>query len=418
MGKIQTIRGFNDIIDHAELWQILERQLANIGKNYGYSEIRTPMLEASGLFERSIGVTSDIVHKEMYTFADKNEQTISLRPEGTASVVRACIEHSLLYDRPRKFFYQGPMFRRERPQRGRLRQFHQFGMECLGFNEPYADIEQLTIIQRIWETLGLQNNLTLEINYLGSQKTRQRYGQALKEFYQKHHPSLSDLDKKRWEDNTLRLLDSKEPTLVEINRTAPTIDAFYTDEEQSIFATMQMLCRARGINATVNPHLMRGLDYYTGLIYEWKSDDLGSQSTVCGGGRYDLLFESLGAKAVGACGFSIGMERLLEILKTKELQQRTLHIHLLAPHQDDMADTLQLAEEIRNALPDVFFYTQFEHAKLGNLIKKASKQGAHGVVICGENERLNGQYTFKNLQTGHQVVQPFAQLIQQIKDII
>lgn len=417
MGKTQTIRGFSDIIDNADVWQAVEGILASISHNYGYKEIRTPLLEASGLFERSIGITSDIVHKEMYSFEDKNEQTISLRPEGTASVVRACIEHSLLYDRPRKFYYQGPMFRRERPQRGRLRQFHQFGMECLGYDEPYADIEQLIIINRIWKTLGVAEKISLELNYLGSQCTRQAYGKALKNFYQKHYDKLSELDKKRWETNTLRLLDSKEAHLIEINREAPIISDFYTDDEKEKFTIIQTKCHNNGITVKVNQRLMRGLDYYTGLIYEWKSDELGAQSTVCGGGRYDLLFESLGAKAIGACGFSIGIERLLEILKPQSIQKDTMRVDFLAPSQNDLPAMLELAEIAREQLPDVAFYTQLEQGKIGNLIKKACKQGATAVIICGEEERKKRMYTFKNLQTGEQSTLTMEQLTKLIKDM-
>lgn len=380
MTKIQSIRGFNDIIDDIEQWQSAEQMLHCIADRYGYQEIRTPVLENAELFTRSIGVTSDIVHKEMYTFTDKNEQTIGLRPEGTASVVRACIEKNLLYNHARKWFYCQSMFRRERPQKGRLRQFHQFGMECLGFDEPYADIEQLAIIQRIMESAGIADKITLELNYLGSKTTRQHYSQALRDYYAPHTQSLSPLDYKRWQENVLRLLDTKAPELIAINQDAPTIDRFYTDAEASRFQRIQTACQALNINFVVNKKLMRGLDYYTGLIYEWKSEHLGAQATVCGGGRYDLLFENLGAKAESACGFSIGMERLLALTTLGPTPRPKIFI--LCATEQDLNQAMQISEQLRLAHPSYIFYLHLETGKINNLVKKAARQSASHVLIC------------------------------------
>ena len=251
MSKIQSIRGFCDIIENIETWQSIEEILKNISKRYGYDEVRTPLLEESRLFERSIGITSDIVHKEMYTFTDKNEVDLSLRPEGTASIVRACIENNLLYDQARKWFYIGSMFRRERPQKGRLRQFHQFGMECLGYDEPYPDIEQLLILNQAWVELEVSNAVILELNYLGSRETRIAYGDALKAYYKPHLDKMTALNKKRWEDNTLRLLDSKESDIIEINKNAPSIADFYSETERKVFETIQKNCTNNNIKFVV-----------------------------------------------------------------------------------------------------------------------------------------------------------------------
>ena len=395
MSKLQSIRGFTDIIDDIDKWHHLEATLQALSAQYGYQEIRTPLLEDSRLFERSIGVTSDIVHKEMYTFTDRNEQSVSLRPEGTASVVRACIQGNLLYDQARKWFYISNMFRRERPQRGRLRQFHQFGMECLGYDEPYADIEQLVIINEVWRIFGLAGKLSLEMNYLGSRDTRIAYGEALKAYYQPHLASMSELNQKRWEENTLRLLDAKDAALISLNQAAPSIDAYYTDDEKRSFAIIQQCCQDHGIDFTVNNRLMRGLDYYTGLIYEWKSDELGAQSTVCGGGRYDLLFENLGEKRQGACGFSIGIERLLEICPHLETP-RSIQVHLACMDNDHLPGLLQTAQRLRQAHSHISLYTQLQAAKMPQLIKRAVKKSADFLVIL-ENPQGAQQFSVKDL---------------------
>ena len=415
MNRLQSIRGFSDIQENIDLWQTIERVLKKTAFQYGYDEIRTPLLEDSRLFERSIGATSDIVHKEMYTFQDKNEQSISLRPEGTASVVRACIENNLLYDQARKFFYIGSMFRRERPQKGRLRQFNQFGMEALGYQEPYADIEQLLAIHRIWKTLGVEKKIALEMNYIGTSKTRKLYKEKLKAYYKPYLCSMSEIDKKRWEENTLRLLDSKDKEIIAINQEAPSIDEFYSDDEKLIFEEIQRNCKENGITFKVNHRLMRGLDYYCGLIYEWKSDELGAQSTVCGGGRYDGLFEDLGDKVQGACGYSIGIERLLEIIKSGSIQTtKKKSVHILVPDKKTLSNAVKLAEEIREKSPNISCYTHVENGKLGQLIKKALKKQASAVIICGEREVAENKYTLKILETQEQLQLTTSEMINKI----
>ena len=355
------------------------------------------MLEESRLFERSIGVTSDIVHKEMYTFEDRNEQSVSLRPEGTASVVRACIEHNLLYDQPRKFYYLGSMFRRERPQKGRLRQFHQFGMECLGYDEPYADVEQLMFIHDAWSALGLNEHPTLVLNYIGERDTRHAYAAALKDYYSPYLNDMDDLHQRRWHENTMRLLDSKDPLLVKINREAPSISRFYSQEEQEKFSTIQSCCHMHNIPFTIEDNLMRGLDYYSGLIYEWKSDHLGAQSTVCGGGRYDLLFESLGEKRQSACGFSIGMERLIALYPEPQNHARKV-IHIASESAENLAQTLALADKLRRNLGQHAYFSQLKEGKSSNLVKRALRKNADILLIVEHNYRDNHSITVKNLK--------------------
>lgn len=402
MTTLKSIRGFHDIHETIPTWQHVEQVMKKLAAQYGYEEIRTPMLEDSRLFERSIGATSDIVHKEMYTFCDKNEQSVSLRPEGTAAVVRSCIENNLLYSQPRKYYYLGSMFRRERPQRGRLRQFHQFGLECLGYEEPYADVEQLCIIQRLWEALDLHEKITLEINYIGNHDTRQRYTTALKAYYKEHVDSMSEIDQIRWHENTLRLLDSKAPALVELNKNAPTIDHYYTNEERSTIELIETLCKENKIKYSINRRLMRGLDYYSGLIYEWKSEHLGAQSTVCGGGRYDQLFNQLGAQRTGACGFSVGIERLIELTGTLPSPMKNTVVHLITPSEKTLPKLMSLAETLRSLMANHQFYLHPQCGKLGNMIKKSVKMKAGIVIILGEEELNQGVVTIKRLSTQQQ----------------
>jgi histidyl-tRNA synthetase len=418
MTTLKSIRGFHDIHETITTWQQVEQIMKSLASQYGYNEIRTPMLEDSRLFERSIGATSDIVHKEMYTFNDKNEQSVSLRPEGTAAVVRSCIENNLLYTQPRKYYYLGSMFRRERPQRGRLRQFHQFGLECLGYEEPYADVEQLCIIQRLWRTLGIEDKITLEINYIGSQATRATYTAALKEYYKPHKEQMSDIDQIRWQDNTLRLLDSKASMLVELNKNAPTIDKFYSEKEIEIVKLIELLCQENHINYTHNRRLMRGLDYYSGLIYEWKSECLGAQGTVCGGGRYDQLFEQLGAQRTGACGFSIGIERLIEL--TGELNPLLDQpcIHLITPTDTTLPKLMTLVESLRDTLPTHQFYLHTQCGKIGSMIKKALKMKANAIIILGDEELKEAVVTMKQLDTQEQRTVAITELADTINEIL
>lgn len=418
MTTLKSIRGFHDIHETITTWQQVEQVMKNLASQYGYDEIRTPMLEDSRLFERCIGATSDIVHKEMYTFSDKNEQSVSLRPEGTAAVVRSCIENNLLYNQPRKYYYLGSMFRRERPQRGRLREFHQFGLECLGYEEPYADIEQLCIVKRLWHALGIDDKITLEINYIGSQATRSEYKAALKEYYKLHRNQMSEIDQLRWQDNTLRLLDSKAPMLVELNKNAPTIDKFYTEKEIETVKLIEILCKANNIEYTHNRRLMRGLDYYSGLIYEWKSDCLGAQSTVCGGGRYDQLFEQLGAQRTGACGFSIGIERLIELTGELSPLLDEPYIHLVTPTATTLPKLMTLVESLRDTLPSHRFYLHTQCGKIGNLIKKAVKMKAQAILILGDEELSQEVATIKLLETQEQRTVAIAQLADTINEIL
>ena len=307
------------------------------------------------------------------------------------------------------------MFRRERPQKGRLRQFHQFGMEALGSVEPYPDAEQLIIISGIFEKLGIADDIYLEINYLGSRTTRSDYAKALKAYYKPHKHRMTDLDARRLEDNTLRLLDSKDEIMLEINQGAPLIQEHYCKEEIDSFNEIQKICEGHRIKFNVNQRLMRGLDYYTGLIYEWKSDKLGAQSTICGGGRYDLLFENIGQKAQPACGFSIGIERLLELVKDREYLTKKMVIVMAALSKSEMDYAMLQSERIRSDCPNIKIHTHFECGKIATVIKKALKRNATYLILCGEDEKEKNLFTMKNLKTKEQSCVDYQDLIEKIR---
>ena len=314
---IQAIRGFSDLIDEKLLtiYQMVEQKLKDAATAHGYTEVRLPFVEKSELYNRSIGLTSDIVQKEMYSFTDRNDDQICLRPEGTASCMRAILEHNALYERNRKWFYHGPMFRRERPQKGRYRQFYQFGIEAIGYNEPYPDIEHLILIHELLKDLNLTNSIKLSLNYLASYETREKYKGILQTYYSKYQDQLNELEKLRLTENPLRILDSKDPKLVDINQSAPSLHSCYSNEEEAALNYIRDQLAENSIAFTTSSHLVRGLDYYNGLIYEWVSDQLGAQGTVCGGGRYDQLSTQMhGKHPIPATGFSIGMERLVDHL--------------------------------------------------------------------------------------------------------
>ena len=303
--KISAIRGMNDILpDEADLWERFESTVRRWARAYGYREIRTPILERTELFVRSIGAVTDIVEKEMYTFVDElNGESLTLRPEGTASCVRAVIEHNLLYGGPQRLWYGGPMFRHERPQKGRYRQFHQVGVEALGFPGPDIDAEHIIMCARLWRELGL-GGITLEINTLGSAQTRARYRARLVEFLERNAEALDADSKRRLHSNPLRVLDSKNPAMQPLIERAPKLLDDLDAESAASFEDLQKRLRAAGIAFAVNPRLVRGLDYYNGAVYEWVTDRLGAQGTVCAGGRYDGLIEQIGGKPAPACGFA------------------------------------------------------------------------------------------------------------------
>lgn len=414
--SIQAVRGFNDVFEAqtTAILQAVEQLLIQTAQSHGYSEVRLPFLEKAELYRRSIGETSDIVNKEMYTFSDKNDDTLCLRPEGTASCIRAAIEHNVLYQHSRKWYYLSPMFRRERPQKGRYRQFYQFGMEAIGLTEPFVDVEHLIVIHTIFKKLGVADKIQLNLNYLGTSDTRMLYTKALTAYYEDHCSNLSAIDQIRLRDNPLRILDSKEPNIQALNKNAPSIHDYYSNEEKTALSKVIELLNQHGIDHSINPHLVRGLDYYTGTIYEWIAPELGAQSTVCGGGRYDKLAEQLDAERIPATGFSIGMERLIELIDTSSYRAKP---SLLWINLTDTAlqASLNSCHQLRTACPSLAIDNNFEISKIKSALKKANKRGYTHVIIAGEDELQSGVYQLKCMTSGEQQSLNIAQIIAYIQ---
>ncbi|MEN8711085.1 MAG: histidine--tRNA ligase, partial [Arenicellales bacterium] len=348
---IQAIRGMNDQLPEDLIcWQQLERTASDVFRLFGYQEIRLPVVEKTELFARSIGQATDIVEKEMYTFQDRNGDQLSLRPEATAGVVRAMLQHGLLHNAIQRVWYTGPMFRHERPQKGRYRQFHQIGVEAYGMAEADLDVEIISLTWQLWKQLGL-TEATLEINTLGTANSRQQFRAALVDYYQTHKESLDADSLRRLEKNPLRILDSKNDAIIELNRNAPDILDYLDDESREHFQRVQQLLDKLGISYVRNPNLVRGLDYYSRTVFEWTTDKLGAQSAICGGGRYDNLVEKLGGKPVPAAGFAIGMERLIELMKIEQLCQpvKRQDVYLVQTSATALELGSTLAMELRDA---------------------------------------------------------------------
>jgi histidyl-tRNA synthetase len=396
---IQSIRGMHDVLpDDSHRWQSFEAIIQKLMANYGYREIRMPLVESTDLFCRSIGEVTDIVEKEMYTFEDRNGDKLTLRPEGTASCVRAGIQHGLLHNQIQRLWYSGPMFRHERPQKGRYRQFHQFGVEAYGIATPDIDAELILISARLWRQLGLKG-VRLELNTLGSNEARVNYKQILVEYLNKHIDLLDEDSLRRLETNPLRILDSKNPALKEILDNAPALLDHLDDESRQQFDKLKASLDAVGIEYTINPRLVRGLDYYCKTVFEWVTDELGAQGTICAGGRYDGLVEQLGGKLTPAIGFALGMERILSLLETQQEQQaETIDIYFVLLGEDCETKGLQLVEEIREQLPDVKMIAHCGGGSMKSQMKKADKSGAEIALILGEDELKNTQVTVKYLR--------------------
>jgi histidyl-tRNA synthetase len=400
--KIQAIRGMNDLLpDESPYWQYLEKTVTDILRRYGYREIRFPVLESTDLFKRSIGEVTDIVEKEMYTFEDRNGDSITLRPEGTASCVRACEEHGLLYNQTQRLWYMGPMFRHERPQKGRYRQFHQIGVEVFGLAGPDIDAEILLLSARILRELGLADWVHLELNSLGSTEARKTYREALVVYLEQYRDQLDEDSQRRLGTNPLRILDSKNSTTQALLKDAPVLTDYLDTESREHFEQLQALLDANGINYTVNPRLVRGLDYYGKTAFEWVTDKLGAQGTVCAGGRYDGLVEQLGGKSTPAIGFGIGLERLVLMLQSGEItppglgQQAQIYLAAVGEVQ---SQALQLAEQLRDTLPGVSLLTHCGGGSFKSQLKKADKSQAQLALILGEDEARNGLVTIKMLR--------------------
>ncbi|MEC8461403.1 MAG: histidine--tRNA ligase [Pseudomonadota bacterium] len=411
---MQSVRGFNDLYNPSDIakWSYLESVFRSVVKQYAYDEVRLPIMEHTELFTRAIGTTTDIVHKEMYTFDDKNNKSVSLRPEGTASCVRLCLQHQLLYNQSQRFFYIAPMFRRERPQKGRLRQFHQFGVECIGEPQPNPDIEHLIMLSDIWKSLSV--SLRLKINYIGGESTRANYIHALKAFYKPVKHKLDELETRRYEQNTLRLLDSKKSWIVEYNKQAPRLIEYLNSDECSAFDAIKSALESESIAFELDDSLVRGIDYYTGLIYEWQTDQLGAQSAVCGGGRYDSLCSQLGKQDYPATGFSVGIERLIELIadvtkphvSTKAVWIDTVDV----PYHK----AIHMCRKIREQC-DIELLTFHQEKTLKSKLKRANHINASYAIILGKHEHHHDTLLLKHLGTGNQQSLGLDELIQSFK---
>lgn len=402
MKKIQAIRGMNDLLPQdSAIWQYVEATVTDVLQSYGYREIRFPLLEQTELFKRSIGEVTDIVEKEMYTFADRNGDSLTLRPEGTASCVRACEQHGLLYNQVQRLWYSGPMFRHERPQKGRLRQFHQVGVETFGMQGPDIDVELLLLTARLWQALGIDQEVTLQINSLGVPESRAHYRAALVEYLTDCVDKLDADSQRRLHTNPLRILDSKDPQTQALLSDAPKLNEFLDDESRIHFESLRGLLNGLGIAHSVNPHLVRGLDYYTKTVFEWVTDALGAQGTVCAGGRYDGLVEQLGGKATPAVGFAMGIERLVLLVETVQAMPEDIAQHLDIYLVADAAATevaLNFAETLRNEMPYLRLMTHCGGGSFKNQLKKADKSGAAMALILGEDEIAQNKVTIKFLR--------------------
>lgn len=420
MKKIQSIKGMHDLLpEDSAAWQLVEQKLAKQLNSFGYQEIRTPIVEETELFKRSIGEVTDIVGKEMYTFADRNGESLTLRPEGTASAARAGIQHGLFYNQQQKLWYLGPMFRHERPQKGRYRQFTQLGVEAYGI--PGADIEAelLLFCQRLWQAFGIESKVTLEINSLGTSACRQRYREALVEYFSNHREKLDEDSARRLDANPLRILDSKNPDLRELINSAPELGEYLSPESIAHFERLQQYLHALEINFKVNSRLVRGLDYYCHTVFEWVTDSLGAQGTVCAGGRYDGLIKQLGGKDVAGVGFAMGMERFVEVIRQFSpamLQAAEPDVYIVAIGAQAELEALQLAARMRNEHAGLAVINNLGGGSIKSQFKRADRSKARFAVILADNELKQGLMSLKDLRNAdsEQQLVDFDQLMQQL----
>jgi histidyl-tRNA synthetase len=408
---LQAIRGMNDCLpSETNIWQMVESVLRRVASNYGFAEIRMPIVESTALFKRSIGEVTDIVEKEMYTFDDRNGDSLTLRPEGTASCVRAGNQHGLLYNQEQRLWYMGPMFRHERPQKGRYRQFHQFGLEAFGIPTPDIDAEIISLTSRLWRELGINEFVTLELNSLGSNEERANYRDALVVYLTEREELLDEDSKRRMHTNPLRVLDSKNPQVQEALTDAPTLSDYFGEETKAHFTGLCARLDAAGIKYVLNDRLVRGLDYYNRTVFEWVTDSLGAQGTICAGGRYDGLVEQLGGKATPAFGFALGIERL--VLMLTELDKVTnvrpqVDVYVVILGDDAQIAANQLAEQWRDQVPDIRLQCHCGGGNMKKQLKRADKSGAQIALILGDNEIAEQQVMVKYLR-GQQEQQNLA----------
>ena len=402
MSKITTLRGMNDLPpEEVRVWNLAEEAIQKVFNSYGYEEIRFPIVEKTELFTRS-NESADVVTKEMYTFEDKGGDSISLRPEGTAGCVRAAIDNDLIrVDSPR-LWYQGPMFRYERPQKGRSRQFQQSSAEVFGIRSAEIDAELIILSSRIWKELGVEKKLNLEINNLGDEKTRNSYAKSLQNYFKEFKQDLDEDSIRKLDENPLRILDSKSESVQSLLKDAPDISDFISKDSEKEFKELTLLLNSAVIEFTINQRLVRGLDYYNQTVYEWKTDLLGAQDTVCGGGRYDNLVEELGGKSCPATGFSIGMERLILLIKeTLELnvENKNIDIFFVCLSKESIQKAIMYSESLREKVSELGIRINMGLEGVGSQFKKADKSGAMFAFILGEDELKNNTISMKDLRS-------------------
>ncbi|MGN1280499.1 MAG: histidine--tRNA ligase [Succinivibrio sp.] len=408
---VQAIRGMNDLLpEDTSVWQKVEKVFRSTMSSYGYSEVRMPIVEQTKLFCRAIGEVTDVVEKEMYSFEDRSGDHLSLRPEGTAGCVRACLEHNLIYNQEQRLWYMGPMFRHERPQKGRYRQFHQMGCEVFGLNGPDIDAELIALTYSIWKKFGIENDLELQLNSLGSADERAAYREDLVKFLEEHFDELDEDSKRRTHTNPLRVLDTKDPKVLEILKDAPKLSDYFGDETKEHFETLKQYLDKLGIRYVLNDRLVRGLDYYNLTVFEWVTTALGAQGTVCGGGRYDALVEQLGGTPTKAVGFGLGIERLILLLTTLGKVKATpnVDVYVVGQGEGSSVRMLEVSEYLRSSLENVSVMTHCGGGNFKKQFKKADKFGAKVAVIIGESEIANNSVTIKNMQDTESVQSEYA----------
>ena len=417
--NIQAIRGMNDCSPtESPLWQWIEGQVRQILSSYGYSEVRMPIVESTPLFARAIGEVTDVVSKEMYTFWDNDEQ-LTLRPEGTAGCVRAAIEHGWIYNNEQRLWYMGPMFRHERPQKGRYRQFHQAGVEVFGIATPEIDAELIILTARLWKALGIDQHVLLQLNSIGSLEARANYRSALVAFLENHQDLMSEEEKERLVKNPLRILDTKNQALQDVLDGVPKLLDYLDDESREHFAQLCGLLDAVGIQYEINPKLVRGLDYYNKTVFEWVTSALGAQGTVCGGGRYDGLVEQLGGHATSGVGFAMGLERLVLLVQevNKSIPVKSaVDIYVVYQGEGTTLAAFQLAEKLRSELPHLSTMLHCSGGNFKKQFKRADKSGATLALVLGESEVQNNQVVVKHLLgAAEQQTIDVANLIEHVK---
>ncbi len=400
--NIQAIRGMHDVLpDQTPLWQYAEKILRDVLGSYGYSEIRLPIVEKTELFKRSIGEVTDIVEKEMYTFDDRNGDSLTLRPEGTAGCLRACLEHGLLHNQVHRLWYYGPMYRHERPQKGRYRQFIQLGVETYGMSGPDIDAELILLMDRLWKKLGIRDKVHLQLNSLGTIAERLVYRETLVKYFQAHLSELDEDSLRRLETNPLRILDTKNPAMLQLVSKAPELMAYLGEESLAHFKTLTSTLDDLGISYEITTRLVRGLDYYSKTVFEWVTDELGSQGTVCAGGRYDGLIEQLGGKPNFAVGFAMGIERLLALIEVsgKIPQTRAVDVFMIRVGDAAEQEGMRFAELIRNEVPGLKLQVNCGGGSFKSQFKKADKIGAEYAIILGDDEVSRGEFSIKSLRS-------------------